>query len=399
MISALSSGTSTIHGCSEGLDVRATARIMSQLGAQITEVDRTLEVTGPAEGLMSAEHELDCENSGTTMRLLCGLLGSVVGTNRLIGDESLSRRPMDRVAAPLSLMGIHIVGHGDRVTAPLSVSRSPGSLRAITYDVPVPSAQVKSAVLFAALSGDGPTTVHEATRTRATTEEMLQRAGITLSVQSSASGRTVVIDPGRPVATRWTVPADPSQAAFFAVLAAIHPNAELTIVDLYDSAERTGFLSVLERMGAEITRDVSADEVTITVTSASLRATTVESREIPSLDEVPVLAVAAAAADGESRFTDVAELRVKESNRLAETVELIRALGATALEDGDDLVIAGVGSSRAFRPFHYHAPNDHRMVMAAAVAATAGSGGTLDGAEHVSSSYPTFFDELAGLTQ
>jgi 3-phosphoshikimate 1-carboxyvinyltransferase len=396
LLGALSDGPSTITGCSQGLDVRGTLSIVQQLGAKVSLESDRLIVNG-TEGLHHSASPLDCGNSGTTMRLLCGVLAGIVGEHALIGDPSLSQRPMDRVARPLGLMGVAITGHGERVTPPLVVTRRAPTPLAIEYNVPEPSAQVKSAVLFAGLFANDTTTVRETVRTRPTTEEMLTTAGISLTSVNEGDGRVVTVAPGRPRATEWVVPGDPSQAAFFIVLGAIHADAAIEVVDLYAAPERSGFVDVLVRMGATIERSFNAGTVTLSVRSSELVGVEVDASEIPSLDEIPVLAVAAAAATGTTRFRDAGELRVKESDRFEGTMALVRELGAAAHAEGDDLVVEGLGSAHRFAPLTLRGELDHRMVMAAAVAGAAGAGATLSGTETVATSYPGFFDDLASL--
>jgi len=251
MLGALASGQSTVTGLSPGEDVAATRVILEQLGARITNDEGLVRIVGPDSGLKASGSELDCGNSGTTMRLLCGLVSAIPGTHRLVGDASLSARPMDRVATPLALMGATVRGRGDRATPPLEVE-SPASLRAIEYHVPVASAQVKSAVLLAGLVADGTTVVIEDVRTRSTTEDMLGDAGLTISKQDVDAGRTITLAPGRPRRHDWFVAGDPSQAAFFAVLGALHGDATLEVLSVDASPERVGYVSVLSRMGADV---------------------------------------------------------------------------------------------------------------------------------------------------
>ncbi len=397
LLSALAAGESRIRGASNGQDVLATLAIIEQLGARVTRNDDELIVIGPPEGLRPSGAALDCGNSGTTIRLLCGTLASVPGEHVLVGDASLTRRPMDRVATPLNEMGLLITGVGAQVFPPLHIQRGVQPLDSIEYVVPVPSAQVKSAVLLAALSANGPSRISELTRTRANSEEMLAQCGVRINATDDGNGRIITIEPGRPLKHDWEVPGDPSQAAFFAVLGLISSDAELTIAHLYNGAERTGFVGVLERMGGAVTRREQNGALYLDVRSSPLQATTVESREIPSVDEVPILAVAAAAASGVTRFVDVGELRIKESDRFVGTVELICSLGARAWAEGDDLVVEGLGSASHFSPLDFSGALDHRMIMAAAVAASAGQGATLRNVASVASSYPDFFDDLAGL--
>jgi 3-phosphoshikimate 1-carboxyvinyltransferase len=397
MVSALADGESTVRGLSPGQDVAATARIMEQLGASLHVDGDLVTVLGPSEGLHASDTDLDCGNSGTTMRLLSGVVSAVPGTHRLVGDESLSGRPMDRVAEPLTLMGARVEGHGARLSAPLHVTGT-ADLHGIDYAVPMASAQVKSAILFAALSGDAPTTVVEHVRTRPTTEVMFSRAGVAVVSMEFDEGRSITIQPGRPLARNWLIPGDPSQAAFFAVLGAIHPNAELEVLDIDSARERVGFLGVLQRMGATISLRADDTVTTLTIQSSELTATEVRASEIPSVDEVPALVVAAASANGVSSFRDVGELRVKESDRFAGSLALASALGSRAWSEGDDIFVEGLGSATRFLYFEIDAALDHRMVMASAIAGCAGAGCSIGAADTVASSYPDFFDDLERLS-
>ena len=366
---------------------------MEQLGAIRSVRDDVVTVSGPAEGLHASDAALDCGNSGTTMRLLAGLVSAVAGEHELVGDASLSQRPMDRIAEPLALMGASVLGRGPRLCAPLHVVGTK-DLRGIRYDVPMASAQVKSAILFAALGASAPTTVVEHVRTRPTTEEMFSRAGVALESVESGQGRSVTIWPGRPLARNWLVPGDPSQAAFFAVLGCVHPDADLEVLDIDSARERVGFLGVLQRMGATMTLQSRGATTSLTVRSSALSATEVHASEIPSVDEVPVLVVAAAAAEGVSCFRDVGELRVKESDRFEGSLALATKLGCRAWSEDDDLFVEGLGSASRFAAFEVDAGLDHRMVMASAVAGCAGQGCSIGAAETVASSYPYFFDDL-----
>jgi 3-phosphoshikimate 1-carboxyvinyltransferase len=397
MLSALAGGPSTIDGLSPGHDVACTSVIIEQLGAHRLDEGGRVTIEGPHEGLRASAHELDCGNSGTSMRLLTGLVSGVEGVHALTGDASLSTRPMDRVAVPLILMGARVNGQGARVTAPLRVEGS-SSLRGIDYVVPVASAQVKSAILLAALGASGPTSVHEEVLTRTTTEDMLRQAGVTVRCLIERESCTVTLSPGRPLATAWHIPGDPSQAAFFAVLGAIHDCAVLDVLHVDGSPQRIGFVDVLQRMGANLTVAPGDGGVSLLSQSSQLTATEIYSHQIPSVDEVPILAVAAAAASGVSAFRDMAELRFKESDRFTGSMQLARALGCRVWDEGDDFFIEGLGSASAFRPFSFDAGLDHRMVMASAVAGCAGAGCTIGGADTVSSSYPNFFDDLVSLS-
>jgi 3-phosphoshikimate 1-carboxyvinyltransferase len=303
---------------------------------------------------------------------------------------------MDRVAEPLTLMGSHLEGRGARLIAPLRILGT-DALRGIEYSVPMASAQVKSAILLAALSANSPTTVVEHVRTRPTTEEMLSRAGVSVTSMESGEGRSVTIEPGRPLARNWLVPGDPSQAAFFAVLGCIHPDADIEVLDIDSASERVGFLTVLQRMGATMTVHSRDTMTSFRVRSSQLAATEVHASEIPSVDEVPVLVIAAAAAEGLSTFRDVGELRVKESDRFEASLTLATKLGCRAWSEGDDLFIEGLGSATRFLNFELDAALDHRLVMASAVAGCAGAGCSIGAADTVASSYPGFFDDVERL--
>jgi 3-phosphoshikimate 1-carboxyvinyltransferase len=394
MLSALAAGDSTITGLSPGDDVASTSVILQQLGATRRDEDGVAHVVGPDDGLRASPAALDCGNSGTTMRLMTGLVATIAGTHHLIGDDSLSRRPMDRVATPLGLMGATVRGEGDTMTAPLRVESS-GHLRRVDYRVPVPSAQVKSAILLAGLAGDGVTVVREDVRTRSTTEDMLSAAGVGVVSDNEDAGRVVTLSPSRPRRHDWFVPGDPSQAAFFAVLGSVHPDATLEVLSVDASPERVGFVGVLQRMGADVRLVERGGGHALLARSSELSSTEVHAYEIPSVDEVPVLTVAACAAHGVTAFRSMAELRVKESDRLAGSLVLAQCLGARAWAEGDDFFVEGLGGAEKFLDFSIATSLDHRMVMASAVAGVAGNGCTIEGADTVSSSYPHFFRDLA----
>ncbi len=384
-------------GRSDGVDVAATIECARALGAVLTERDDgVLAIDGGRDRLAASDRVLDCGNSGTTMRLLCGVVASIDGTHHLDGDESLRRRPMDRVALPLSKMGATLDGHGATCAPPLEVRG--GALRAIRYVLPVPSAQVKSAVLLAGLAADGPTTVVEPVATRVHTEEMLRASAARIEVAHRPDGRHTTVWPSELAPRDWHVPRDPSQAAFFVVAGLLATRGELRCGDVELSEERRGFVTVLQAMGGHVLLGEGRHDVgTLLATSSSLRGTTVPSSLVPSGDEIPILAVAAAAAEGTTRFLDPDELRVKESDRLAATIRLVQALGARAeLVDGV-LEVTGVGAASAFDRLEFDAEGDHRMAMAAAIAATVGVGGVVAGFAQVATSYPSFLADLASL--
>ena len=354
LCAALAGGASEVSGLSDGDDVVRTARAVEAMGAR-RDGDR---ITGGR--LREPAHVVDVGNSGTGIRLLAGVAAAQPFLTVLTGDASIGRRPMDRIADPLRTMGARIDGRDDGRFAPLVIRG--GGLAGIRYRLPVASAQVKSAVLFAGLGAEGETIVEQPVPTRAHTEELFALAGVDVTVD----GEVVRLRPGRLRPFRLTVPGDPSQAAFWLVAAAIVPGSDVTVEDVYVGPARSGFLDVLDRMGAGVERQPTGDRrATLRCRAGALAATTVSGLEVPGLvDEVPVLAVAAAVAEGTTVFEGLAELRLKESDRMATTVALLRAMGGQAEADGDRLVVTGAGRLRAGL---VEADGDHRIAMAGVV--------------------------------
>ncbi|HEX4863904.1 MAG TPA: 3-phosphoshikimate 1-carboxyvinyltransferase, partial [Acidimicrobiales bacterium] len=389
-LAAKARGASTIRGLSNGEDVAHTLEAVSAFGAEVRpEGDTAVRVQGGA--LHEPTHPIDVGNSGTGIRLLAGWAAGIDGLTILAGDESIARRPMDRVVEPLRLMGAVVEGREGGRFPPLVVRG--GSLRGIEYRLPVPSAQVKGAVLLAGVDADGETTVVEDVSTRAHTEELLALCGANISVRpGSVTVRRSALSP-----LDIDVPGDPSHAAFWVVAACITPGSELTVENVYTGVGRAGFVDVLLRMGADL-QLVDADPKTSTATIRAryslLKATTVHGNEVPSLiDEIPALAVAAAYAEGETVFADAAELKVKESDRIATTVAALSSIGATAEARHDGLVVVGsAGEPLAGGAVDAH--SDHRIAMSLAVAAAAAGGPVVvEGWESVATSYPGFAEE------
>ncbi|HXN58993.1 MAG TPA: 3-phosphoshikimate 1-carboxyvinyltransferase, partial [Acidimicrobiales bacterium] len=395
LLGALAEGISVIHGLSDGADVAATLAAVEAMGVRVErDGSGTVRLHGGRTRLHAPAGPLDCGNSGTSMRLLCGLVAGFPWETELVGDASLSSRPMDRVAEPLGLMGAELRGRGARCLPPVRVRG--GALHGIDWTAKVASAQVKSAILLAGLSARGTTVVREAVTTRAHTEEMLAEAGADLTVEPWGDGRIVTVRASALAPVERTVPADPSAAAFFVVAGCTTIDSDLTVADVYHGPARLGFVSVLQRMGARVTVETDGPG-TATIRSASwpLHGTEVPASEIPSLDEVPALAVAAAVAEGTTVFLDVGELRVKEVDRLAAVADMVAAFGARADVEGDTLAITGVGG--ALRGARFDSRGDHRMAMAAAVAglaAAAGQRSLITGFRSVETSYPGFADDL-----
>lgn len=399
LLAALAEGESTINGLSDGDDVRRTLLAIRALGAEVTEDDGTVLVSGGRARLHAVAEPIDLGNSGTGLRLLAGVLAGIEGTTALTGDASLTNRPMDRVAEPLEAMGATVAGQGERCLPPLQITG--GHLRAVDYRPPMASAQVKSAVLLAGIAAEGETVVREPVPTRTHTEDMLARAGATISVRDEDGERVVRVRRSDLLPGTISVPGDPSQAAFWIVGGLVVPGSTVTVSDVYLGRQRAGFLDVLRRMGAAIeVCDESGETGTVVSRATALRGTEIRAEEIPSLDEVPILAVAAAVARGQSRFLDVGELRVKESDRLAGTVAMLGAFGAEASVDGDDLIVSGGATIRAGQ---FDSSGDHRMAMAMAIAGTACPSTTdittITGWGSVGTSYPRFSIDLSSLSE
>lgn len=400
IFAALGEGTSTISGLSRGGDVASTATALGAMGAEMDLVvspdRRSLEgrIVGGRSRLGEAPSALDCGNSGTSMRLLAGLAASLDGLFILQGDPSLSARPMARVLGPLAQMGARVDACGRGSHAPLVVRG--GGLGGIEYSLPVPSAQLKAAVLIAGLGASGRTVVHEPEITRAHTEEMLPLAGVEVGIEAEGEGRAISVSASPLSPFTIDVPGDPSQAAFWVVAACCVPGSDLVVENVYVGQGRAGFLTVLGRMGAEIEITPRGDNVAdIRARYGNLVPTDVSGGEVASLvDEVPVLAVAMACANGASSISGAGELRVKESDRIATTTAMLAAMGIEAQDRPDGFRVTG-GRLRAG---HVSSHADHRIAMAGAVAALIGGGRTvIEGWDAVATSYPGFAADMAHL--
>lgn len=386
VLAALAEGTSAVRGLSDGDDVARTRAAVEAMGATF----EGEKVRGGRSRLHEPGDVLDLGNSGTGIRLVAGLCAGFPWLTVLTGDGSIRRRPMSRVAEPLRSMGARVDGRDDGRLPPLTVRG--GSLRGIDYDLPVPSAQVKSAVLLAGLSAEGDTVVRQPVVTRAHTEEMLVACGA--DVEVSDDGLVVRLRPSGLQPFELDVPGDPSQAAFWIVAACIVPGSDVTVDDVYIGPARTGFLDVLARMGADVER-VGERGIRARY-SPDLHGTDVKGDEVADvIDEIPVLAMAAAVADGESRFADAAELRVKESDRIDAIAGTLTALGARVETVDDGFAVHG---SARLRGGLGHSRGDHRIAMAMAVAGLAAEGTTvIEGWQAVATSYPGFERDLEQL--
>ena len=394
---ALAEGTTRVEGLNPGADVAATASALSALGVPVVageETNDSVEVEGSGwEGLTEPAGPLECGNSGTTMRTLTGVLAGARGAFVLVGDPSLSARPMLRIVAPLRQMGASIDGRafGDR--APLFVRGA--ELKGVEHDLPVASAQVKTALLLAGLRADGGTRVTEPGDSRDHTERMLSALGVPL-VEGE---RSVSIEGGsRLDPFAMDVPGDPSAAAFLLVAALLVPDSELTVTGVGINPTRTGFVDVLKDMGADVSiqedkREVGEPVGTIGARASDLRAIDVAPDRIPGLiDEVPVLAVAATQAVGTTRFDGVGELRVKESDRISAIADGLRRLGAQVEVGPGHLAIEGpTPLSGGVVDSH----GDHRIAMALAIAGVLASDKvTVQGWGAVDVSFPGFLETL-----
>ena len=398
IIGALAKGEVRICGLSSGEDNQRTITAFKQMGVDITrERDGDLRIQG--KGLFALKEPaqvIDAGNSGTTMRLLTGLLSGQKFFSVLSGDISLNQRPMKRVIEPLSMMGAQIWGRGGGNFAPLAITGR--NLKAIRYELPVASAQVKSAVILAGLCAEGITEVQEPSFTRDHTERMLAYFGVDLEREGSA----VRVQGGR----EWEgkeviVPGDISSAAFFIVAATIIPHSEITIRGAGINPARTGFLEILRQMGASIKiankREVSGEPVAdIVVRSSRLRGREIRGEMIPrAIDEIPILAIAATCAEGETVIRDAGELRVKETDRIKAIVSELRRFGVSVEEYEDGFMIAGGARLKGTRCLSY---GDHRMAMSLIIAGLVSEGETVvDGTECIRTSFPQFMETLKAI--
>jgi 3-phosphoshikimate 1-carboxyvinyltransferase len=399
LVGAISEDETRIEGFGRSADTESTLAAVRELGVTVHEDDvDTLRVEGAGlRGLREPAASIDCGNSGTTLRLLAGILAGQNGRFELTGDDSLRRRPVDRVAEPLAQMGARVETADGK--PPLVIEG--GELEGIRYELPVASAQVKSCVLHAGLYARGRTTVLEPLPTRDHTERLLAAAGAAVTRRR---GR-VSIGPAESLRLgHVSVPGDFSAAAPFIVAATLLPGSELTIHDIGLNPTRTGLLDVLERMGARVTifhRQRSGGEPIgdVEVRSAELTATMVRAEEIPRLvDELPLFALAAACARGESKVEGARELRVKETDRIETVTTALRGLGIRIVPLDDGFLVRGVPTRP--RGGAVSSQGDHRIAMLGAVAAlVSGEGVDLEGAEAVAVSFPGFFELLDSVTQ
>jgi 3-phosphoshikimate 1-carboxyvinyltransferase len=400
LIAAMGEGETTIEGYLDAADTRSTLAAVEALGAEVkginaAEIDPVISVRGV--GLRGANSAaIDVSNAGTLLRLLPGWLAAQPGGSwTLDGDDSIRRRPVDRVVEPLRQMGAKLRCREDRLP-PLEVEGA--ELKGIEHELPVASAQVKSCLLFAGLLAEGQTWVREPARSRDHTERMLSAAGADVAW---LRGGVALRPPKRLQLGEFAVPTDFSSAAFFIVAALLVPDSEITLEDVGTNPTRTGLLGILERMGAEIAVEPVGERGgepvgAISIRASELRGTEVGGAEIPlAIDELPLIALAACFAEGETTIRDAAELRRKESDRVATTCEALSALGATAEPREDGIRIEGSGGLRGGT---IDSHGDHRIAMLGAIAGLASrEGAEVEGMGAAAVSYPGFEADLASL--
>ena len=390
MLGSLANGVTEISGFLKGADCLSTIDCFRKMGIDIDINGENVTVHGNGlRGLKKPDEMLYTGNSGTTTRLLCGILAGQNFDTSITGDASIQKRPMGRVVKPLSMMGAKI----ENEYCPLYITGT--KLHGIDYKMPVASAQVKTAIILAGLYADGETVIHEIEKSRDHTELMLSAMGADLTVDNL----DITVKPTNDLtAVNVDVPGDISSAAFFLVLGAIMPNSQITVTNVGINPTRTGIIDVLKDMGADITLEnvhTSAGETVanITVRSSSLKGTTVGGDIIPRLiDELPIIAVAAVFADGQTVIKDAQELKVKETNRIRAVVDEFNKCGIDITETDDGIIING---GKSIHGADFKTYGDHRMAMSLTVLAQlADSESTLDDSDCACVSYPTFFDDF-----
>lgn len=390
MLGSLANGVTEISGFLKGADCLSTIDCFRKMGIDIDINGENVTVHGNGlRGLKKPDEMLYTGNSGTTTRLLCGILAGQNFDTSITGDASIQKRPMGRVVQPLSMMGAKI----ENEYCPLYITGT--KLHGIDYKMPVASAQVKTAIILAGLYADGETVIHEIEKSRDHTELMLSAMGADLTVDNL----DITVKPTNDLtAVNVDVPGDISSAAFFLVLGAIMPNSRITVTNVGINPTRTGIIDVLKDMGADITLEnvhTSTGETVadITVRSSSLKGTTIGGDIIPRLiDELPIIAVAAVFADGQTVIKDAQELKVKETNRIRAVVDEFNKCGIDITETDDGMIING---GKSIHGADFKTYGDHRMAMSLTVLAQLADGeSTLDDSDCACVSYPTFFDDF-----
>ena len=394
---SLAKGETKVYDILRGEDVLSTIQVFRDLGVSIQDDGDVIRIQGVGfKGLQAPTAPLDMGNSGTSIRLISGVLAGQDFAVTMVGDDSLSKRPMDRVAIPLRQMGVEIAGQGKRDCPPLH-EKGTHQLKLIHYRLPVASAQVKSALIFAALQAEGESTIIEKEKTRDHTEDMIRQFGGEIQVD----GKTIRIKGGQEFqGQEVTVPGDISSAAFWLVAGLILPNSMIKIENVGINQTRTGILDVIQEMGGNLTiedRDEKAVSASLTVKTSSLKGIRIDGELIPRLiDELPIIALLATQANGQTVIADAEELRVKETDRIQVVVDSLNAMGANIVPTEDGMIITGP------TPLHgaeLETFGDHRIGMMVAVTALLVRDGNvvLDRAEAINTSYPSFFEDLETL--
>ena len=394
---SLAKGVTTVRDILRGEDVLSTMQVFRDLGVQIEDDGNLVKIHGVGfEGLQAPKNKLDMGNSGTSIRLISGVLAGQDFEAEMFGDDSLSKRPMDRVTIPLRQMGVEIAGRTERDLPPLKMKGS-RELQPIHYQLPVASAQVKSALIFAALQAQGESVIKEKEITRNHTEDMIAQFGGQIEVE----GKEIRIQGGQEfTAQEVTVPGDISSAAFWLVAGLIVPDSKIVLENVGINETRTGILEVIEAMGGRMTLsdvDPVAKSATITVETSDLKGTEIGGEIIPRLiDELPIIALLATQAQGRTVIRDAEELKVKETDRIQVVADALNSMGAAITPTEDGMIIEGK------TPLHGAQVNtfgDHRIGMMTAIAALLAQSGQveLERSEAIKTSYPRFFSDLEGL--
>lgn len=394
---SLAKGETKVYDILRGEDVLSTIQVFRDLGVFIQDDGDVIRIQGVGfQGLQAPTAPLDMGNSGTSIRLISGVLAGQDFAVTMVGDDSLSKRPMDRVAIPLRQMGVEIAGQGERDCPPLH-EKGTHQLQPIHYRLPVASAQVKSALIFAALQAEGDSTIIEKEKTRDHTEDMIRQFGGEIQVD----GKTIRIQGGQEFQGQEViVPGDISSAAFWLVAGLILPESVIKIENVGINQTRTGILDVIQEMGGDLTiedRDEKAVSASLTVRTSSLKGIRIDGELIPRLiDELPIIALLATQANGQTVIADAEELRVKETDRIQVVADSLNSMGANVVPTEDGMIITGP------TPLHgadLETFGDHRIGMMAAIAALLVRDGNvvLDRAEAINTSYPSFFEDLETL--
>ena len=394
---SLAKGVTKVHDILRGEDVLSTMQVFREMGVQIEDKGDLVEIHGCGfDSLQEPQRPLDMGNSGTSMRLIAGVLAGQNFSAQMVGDDSLSKRPMDRISLPLRQMGVEIAGQTERDLPPLTIHGNP-NLKPTQYQLPIASAQVKSALIFAALQAQGESLIIEKDLTRNHTEDMLLQFGGQLKVD----GKEIRVAGKQELqAQEVIVPGDISSAAFWLVAGLIVPNSKITLTNVGINETRTGILDVIQAMGGKLSVsevDEVAKSATITVESSDLHGTEISGELIPRLiDELPIIALLATQAEGQTLIRDAEELKVKETDRIQVVADALNSMGADIQPTADGMIIQG---KTPLNGASVHTYGDHRIGMMTAIAALSVKNGNveLERAEAINTSYPDFFAHLEDL--